>query len=400
MKRHILRQMSTEWRSNAGLLVELTVTGLVLWGLCWFFASVLLLRSSKSGCDVEGVFTASIVYIGGDSVAVEQHRSDLDALVNHFKSKPEVLHVGYGNNSDPYNMSYWGNTVRHINGEDTIGFGVNLRHMSPELMEVYQIHGLDGATPAEMRRRLERGDIILGYDRVRDDVRHRVDSLLGSEMSTYSYRGTFSTLVNPIKRMDYEPVDMMAVLPLQRTTRPQSFAVRVRPEAARSFVDGLNASDFRMGTVLLSGITSMENQRTRIQAPMTAKIRTSIAGSFFLVLVIFLGFSGAFWFRTQQRRKEIAIRRVNGATDGDVLRRLLAEGLLLLAAACVLIAPGAYWLKGVETIADHMDYYNGSLAWIALPMAVAVMAVTVVCGIVYPAWRAVKQRPADVLHAE
>lgn len=133
---------------------------------------------------------------------------------------------------------------------------------------------------------------------------------------------------------------------------------------------------------------------------MTAKIRTSIAGSFFLVLVIFLGFSGAFWFRTQQRRKEIAIRRVNGATDGDVLRRLLAEGLLLLAAACVLIVPGVYWLKGVETIADHMDYYNGSLAWIALPMAVAVMAVTVVCGIVYPAWRAVKQRPADVLHAE
>ena len=99
MKRHILRQMSTEWRSNAGLLAELVVTGLVLWGLCWFFASVLLLRSSKSGCDVEGVFTASIVYMGGDSVAIEQHRSDLDALVNHFKSKPEVLHVGYGNNS-------------------------------------------------------------------------------------------------------------------------------------------------------------------------------------------------------------------------------------------------------------------------------------------------------------
>ena len=267
MKRHILRQMSTEWRSNAGLLAELVVTGLVLWACAGSSRASCSSVPQKAAATFEGVFTASIVYMGGDSVAIEQHRSDLDALVNHFKSKPEVLHVGYGNKSDPYNMSYWGNTVRHINGEDTIGFDVNLRHMSPELMEVYQIHGLDGATPAEMRRRLERGDIILGYDRVRDDVRQRVDSLLGSEMSTYSYRGTFSTLVKPIKRMDYEPVDMMAVLPLQRTTRPQSFAVRVRPEAARSFVDGLNASDFRMGTVLLSGITSMENQRTRIQAP-------------------------------------------------------------------------------------------------------------------------------------
>ena len=96
----ILRRMSTEWRSNAGLRRTHSHRPGAR-GLCWFFASVLLLRSSKSGCDVEGVFTASIVYMGKDSVPVEQHRSDLDALVNHFKSKPEVLHVGYGNNSDP-----------------------------------------------------------------------------------------------------------------------------------------------------------------------------------------------------------------------------------------------------------------------------------------------------------
>ena len=136
----------------------------------------------------------------GDSVTVEQHRRDLDALVNHFKSKPGVLHAGYGANSDPYNLMYIGNSIYHINGDDTLVFGVNRRSMSPELMEVYQIHGLDGASPAEMARRLERGDIFIGYDRVRDDVRHRLDSLVGSEMSSYTYRATFSTLINPVKR--------------------------------------------------------------------------------------------------------------------------------------------------------------------------------------------------------
>lgn len=398
MKRHILRQMTTEWRSNAGLLVELVVTGLVLWGLCWFFASITVLRASKSGCDIEGVFSASIVY-KGDSVTVEQHRRDLDALVNHFKSKPGVLHAGYGANSDPYNLMYIGNSIHHINGDDTLVFGVNMRSMSPELMEVYQIHGLDGASPAEMARRLERGDIFIGYDRVRDDVRHRLDSLVGSEMSSYTYRATFSTLINPVKRTDYEPVDIMAISPLENDSDPYTFAVRVSPEAAGSFVESLTADDYRLGSILLSGMKSMESRRQRTQSDMTAKIRTSIAGSFFLIVVIFLGFSGAFWFRTQQRRKEIAIRRVNGATEGDVLRRLLGEGLMLLVAACVLMVPCIYFLKDVEMISGYMDRAH-SLEWLALGIALAVMALTITAGIIYPAWRAVRQRPADVLHAE
>lgn len=399
MKRHILRQMTTEWRSNAGLLFELVITGLVLWGLCWFFASVLMRRSAKSGCDIEGVFAASIVYKGGDSISAEKHRRDLDALVNHFKSMPAVLHAGYGANSDPYSLMYLGNSLRHINGEDTIEFGGNFRYMSPELMEVYQIHGLDGASPAEMAQRLARGDVFIGYDRIRDDVRHKIDSLLGSEMSTYSRRALFSTLIKPIRRTDYEPVDMMVVLPLDAGADPYSFVVRVSPDAKDSFVESLTADDYRIGSVLLSGMTSLEDRRQAVQTAMTARIRTGIAGSFFLIVVIFLGFSGAFWFRTQQRRKEIAIRRVNGATEGNVLRRMLAEGLILLAAASVLIIPGVCFLKDVEMIAEYMDLPS-RLEWIALVIALAAMAVTIVAGIIYPAWRAMKERPADVLHAE
>lgn len=391
--------MTTEWHSNAGLLIELVFTGIVLWGLCWFFSSITMLQSSKSGCDIEGVFSASIIYKGGDSISAEQHRKDLDALVNHFKSKPGVLHAGYGSNGDPYSMMYLGNTLKHVNGDDTLYFDIHARFMSPELMEVYQIHGLDGASPSEMARRLDRGDIFIGYDRVRDDVRHKIDSLKGSEMSTIVYRSTFSTLVKPIKRNDYEPAQTMAIFPLMKDMNPYTFAVRVSPEAAGTFLESITMDDYRLGSVLLSSMTSMENIRQKTQASMTAKIRTSIAGAFFLILVIFLGFSGAFWFRTLQRQKEIAIRRVNGATEADVFRRLISEGLVLLLVSCVFIIPGVYFFKDVEMISEHMDRAS-RLEWIALIIAVAAMALTIIAGIIYPAWRAVKQHPADVLHAE
>ena len=51
----------------------------------------------------------------------------------------------------------------------------------------------------------------------------------------------------------------------------------------------------------------------------------------FLLLNNFLGLLGTFWFRTQQRRSEIALHKAHGATDRAIFSRLLSEGILLLA---------------------------------------------------------------------
>lgn len=53
-------------------------------------------------------------------------------------------------------------------------------------------------------------------------------------------------------------------------------------------------------------------------------------GMGFLLLNIFLGLLGTFWFRTQQRRSEIALHKAHGASDMSIFVRLISEGLLLL----------------------------------------------------------------------
>lgn len=56
---------------------------------------------------------------------------------------------------------------------------------------------------------------------------------------------------------------------------------------------------------------------------------------------IFLGVIGTFWFRTQQRRGEVALRMAMGANRKNIFYRLITEGLLLLsmsALPAVLIA--------------------------------------------------------------
>ena len=51
----------------------------------------------------------------------------------------------------------------------------------------------------------------------------------------------------------------------------------------------------------------------------------------FLLVNVFLGLIGTFWFRTRRRRSEIALRLAMGSTKNQVFRLLAGEGLLLLA---------------------------------------------------------------------
>ena len=63
----------------------------------------------------------------------------------------------------------------------------------------------------------------------------------------------------------------------------------------------------------------------------TDKVNSQAVVVLFLLVNVFLGLIGTFWFRTRRRRSEIALRMTMGSTRGGVFRLLIGEGLLLLA---------------------------------------------------------------------
>ncbi len=99
-------------------------------------------------------------------------------------------------------------------------------------------------------------------------------------------------------------------------------------------------------------VTEISAIRELTQSEEVATIRNFIVVMVFLLLCIFLGLLGTFWFRTQQRVSEIAIRKVNGATGADIFRRLIGEGLLLL----LIVTPVAVLLDyGVAHYLSEID---------------------------------------------
>ena len=115
------------------------------------------------------------------------------------------------------------------------------------------------------------------------------------------------------------------------------------------------------------------------------------------ILISCLGLFGLAAYVAQQRTREIGIRKVLGATDGQVLVLLSREFVLLVVASCVIASPLAFyfmqgWLRGY--------YYRTTItADVFIDSAAAALMITILT-IGFQAIRAARMNPVDSLRTE
>lgn len=128
------------------------------------------------------------------------------------------------------------------------------------------------------------------------------------------------------------------------------------------------------------------------------KLNSLIAITAILSLVISLvGILGIVSFETQFRRKEIALRKVHGATIGMILKMLNRHYIIMTLICFAVSVPVAYsimkaWVKGFA-------YQAPVPVWIFLSALAAVLAVTVLT-VTLQARKAANANPVDSLHDE
>ena len=182
----------------------------------------------------------------------------------------------------------------------------------------------------------------------------------------------------------------------------------MKPEADHNFVDKLMAeseASLNYGNVYVSDVSSFDSICESLHRDDNAQLRNLYICMGFLLLTVFLGILGTFWFRTQQRAKELAIRITAGATRRQLFARLIGEGLLLL----LIVTPfaiGLDYLLAIEALPLSVQFY-GLFDWGAYQRMIiealitfGAMALMIVCGILFPAIRAMKIEPAVVLADE
>ena len=119
--------------------------------------------------------------------------------------------------------------------------------------------------------------------------------------------------------------------------------------------------------------------------------------SFVALLIAIIGIIGLVFFETQFIRKEIAVRRVNGATVGSLLQMINKKYLIMAGASFVIAAPIAYWL--MITWRKGFAYQAPVPVWIFLVALLAVSAITLAV-VTLQSWRAANANPVESLKNE
>ena len=115
------------------------------------------------------------------------------------------------------------------------------------------------------------------------------------------------------------------------------------------------------------------------------------------LLIAIIGIIGLVFFETQFLRKEIAVRRVNGATVESILGMINRKYLIMAGISFLIASPVAYliitnWRKGFA-------YQAPVPVWIFIAALAFVAAVTF--GVVtLQSWRAASANPVDSLKNE
>jgi putative ABC transport system permease protein len=119
--------------------------------------------------------------------------------------------------------------------------------------------------------------------------------------------------------------------------------------------------------------------------------------SFVALLIAIIGIIGLVFFETQFIRKEIAVRRVNGATVGSILKMIYKKYLIMAGASFVIAAPVAYYL--MTAWRKGFAYQAPVPMWIFLVALLVVAAITLAV-VTLQSWRAANANPVDSLKNE
>lgn len=418
MKRVLLRQMSNEWRNNMWLILGLTIVSLAI----WFFGSALFTIMQHFfrplGFDGEDVFVLEIRkfspnspnYVDGGESTEEMNNADLKLIIARLRNNPNVEAAGFTRNCTPYQNSYAINYVRlRFPEPDTLYYNGNTGYISPDIVKVLKFRSRTGKDMDYLQQKLEEGEILVSHvdkDRLPDD---RVDNFRMAEDMVGQYICGWDTtkvyhlsdVINKVRRNAYEdePTWGTILYPIDESgdvTGALNIMLRVKPGCADKFRRDFeeNPAMTAQRNIYVSNCEKLSDMRKSNERRNDMQVRMYSVVIGFMLLIIFLGLLGTFWFRMQQRVSEIAIRRVCGATHGDIFRRMIGEGLILLAGA-TLIAAAVGWLAIVKLGYDE-KFTRIELLWLEVATFI-VVALGIILSIFTPAWLAMRINTAEAV---
>ena len=424
MIKHILKIMKSERKSNSWIMLELLLVFVVMW-FCYDYLNFMIRRYNQPiGHDVEHTYVLEFgmkdeykeqyysLSRSNETDSIQQLYADDGMLIlERIKQMPYIESACFSQSALPYGNanSQYGFTI------DSINESALTRIVSPEYFDVYKINvrkypWYDWANSSA-------NQLIISPDERGLFIKKAVDSVneVGyGENNLLRVAG----IANKLKFIDYQRYIQMVFLPIDKwATVPSNhdidISIRVKPNADSDFIYKFKndvQDKLDIGPYYFINIRSMEKQREYqiLAYGYTDSIRNVAFVIAFIVINVFLGVFGTFWFRTQSRRSEIGLRCAIGSSKRQISSLILVESLLMLfiiSIPATIISLFFSFFEVVNQLGVPSVYHNfndlGLFYYISNYLGtMIVLAIMIFFGTYFPARQAMNIQPSDALRAE
>jgi len=292
--------------------------------------------------------------------------------------------------------------------------GYSLRRpVTPGFFKVFRYENADESPGISLADVLKDGKVVVSENLLLDYKGDRTlmnRELINPDDTTQTYR--IGAVTKKVRYNDFWPnySDKYIAIELKESDIAGwgnaswlEMSIRVKPNTSSGFAERLmelSDSQFSVGNLFILRVESYKDIRRFMLLEPVNQTKMVFWMLTFLLVNIFLGIIGTFWFRTQHRRVELGLRIATGATRRSLWGILNGEGILLL----VLAAIPACFLAYTVGETDMVQKWN--IAWtfgrfsLCCVLTFILIAIMIFAGIWYPARQAMKIQPADALHEE
>ncbi len=418
MIKQLLKQIWNERKSNSWLWAELLIVFIVLWFVIDMVYVTAVTYYEPLGFDIEDTYMVTLGNKTSKSasfIPAEQKTTtsgeDMLVVMERLRQLPEVEEVSLSSNARPYTGSNSGFRFTI----DSITRGVLRRPVTPGFFRVFKYENVDGSGYEPLEKALQDGGVVIS-ENLLPETYGRGRELIGKVLydaddSTRTYR--IAGVTHKVRYDDFWPnYDDMYVATLLKeqdiakmneSITWYELCIRVKPGTGADFPEylmGISDSQFNIGNFFILGVESFESLRDNFQLMSVNNVKTRFWMIAFLLINIFLGIIGTFWFRTQHRKSELGLRLAVGSTRKNLSAILIGEGLLILMFAVIPALIICYTLGNIE-------YFNeGNVKWkftrflIVSTVTLLLIGIMIILGILYPARQAMKVAPAEALRDE
>lgn len=347
MIRHLFKIIWNERKANAWIVVEYVVVFCILWFCVDYLYFMARSYTEPLGYDIDYTYR---IQMGQKEPADGENEQELTedelynlslTFLNRLKNHPDVENASLSHGGMPFGFSQWTNSF--FIESDSLDITIRMKGVTTGFFDVFRLQTTGSLFNWEDKA--AQNQILISSDRYGrfgqyPQAEHHLSDVRTLKARWEEDAPHFQVIgtVNKVKDTFDEPYVSTMFRPLERyqlNLADLQNVIRIKPGKEKGFEERFTRemqSQLNIGPFFLVSVTSLQDLSRKAQEIKATddKLNGVYAITAFLVVNIFLGLIGTFWYRTQSRRSEVGLRIALGATRGKVKGIMLLETMLLL----------------------------------------------------------------------